>query len=254
MAGRLTQGLKTIAKKFHRGIIYPPFNDPISYRPLRIDNHAMQVLAGFVPFLARNSYDWCVNERILEIPFVFMNLNLPVGSKVLDFGCDASRISMHLANMGYKVTGADLLPYAFSHPNLEFKQGNFFEQNLISGSFDGIIAVSALEHVGLGAYGEMATPERGDVQMVQEFARILKSKGRLIVTVPFGQRKQVRTHRIYDRDELMTVLSGFHIEKEVYYRCEGRKYWYVENAEILEKQPTHDGKFEAAAMIVAVKR
>ena len=54
-----------------------------------------------------------INERIVEIPFVFQNLILKKGSKVLEFGCCQSSLAMQLASLGYRVTGVDFNDYEF---------------------------------------------------------------------------------------------------------------------------------------------
>lgn len=247
------RAIRKFFARFHHGIIYPPFNDPISYRPLRIKNRRLQLLAGFFSFLFRSQYDWCVNDRIIELPFVFENLKLPCGSRVLDFGCDASRISMHLANLGYQVVGTDLLEYSFSHPNFEFRQGDFFSfsSRLETGSFDGIVAVSSVEHVGLGAYGEQAFEKRGDLLVMNEFGRLLRPGGRLILTVPFGRKRVTRIHRVYDSAELHLLLSGFAIETERYYLCEGKKNWMPAEAWELATAPECVDWNNGAALIAA---
>jgi len=48
---------------------------------------------------------------------------------------------------------------------------NNFEDEI----FDVIVAVSSIEHAGLGAYGESKF-EKGDYKIISEFYRILKKK------------------------------------------------------------------------------
>ena len=67
-------------------------------------------------------YRAVVSERIVEYPLVFQQF-AKMGKKVqtiLDFGCVEDLLPIHLASLGYKVTGLDLRQYPFTHPNFEF--------------------------------------------------------------------------------------------------------------------------------------
>ena len=85
----------------------------------------------------RPSFDWLrlksgrhlksvyMNERIVELPFALHSvMSLPTGSRILDAGCTESPLSIQLAAMGYQVTGYDYRPYPYTHPNLDFVQGD----------------------------------------------------------------------------------------------------------------------------------
>jgi len=79
---------------------------------------------------------------------------------------------------------------------------NNFEDEI----FDVIVAVSSIEHAGLGAYGESKF-EKGDYKIISEFYRILKKKGKLIMTVPFGIKGETSTYRVYDCSSLRNILK-----------------------------------------------
>jgi len=106
-----------------------------------------------VPIKFKNSGGMVINERIVEMPFVYSSIPLKSEpKKILDFGCSRSWLSLSLASMGHAVYGIDLRDHPFSHPNFVFQKMNildFQEQH-----FDSVISLSTMEHVGLGAYGE----------------------------------------------------------------------------------------------------
>jgi len=94
------------------------------------------------------------NVGTLEIPFVFLNFDVPIGSKILDIGCATSSLSLSLASFEHKVTVIDFRDVGYSHPNFIYHQKNLFDVTLDENSFDCVLAVSFLEHVGMGHYGE----------------------------------------------------------------------------------------------------
>ncbi len=185
-------------------------------------------------FLQKKAY----HPRVVELPFVFRRLRVPLGSKILDFGCNESLLSIELASMGYNVTGIDLHDYKFKHPNFSFVNGDICGQ-FEPESFDAVIAVSSIEHTGLGAYGEKSFNE-GDKIVLNEIYRILKKEGQLLLTVPFGRRYQGKWYRVYDSEALPYLLSNLHIVSEEYYcRIDG-KFWIPVRKQDLYDMPSGD--------------
>ncbi|MCO5191968.1 MAG: class I SAM-dependent methyltransferase [Anaerolineae bacterium] len=168
--------------------------------------------------------DWQVNERIVEWPYVFGSVFAdPVPIRLLEFGCTRSYLAISLASLGHDVTGIDLRPYPFQHPNFNFVQGNVlaFEPSL---PFDCIVSVSVLEHIGLGAYGE--SPDAAALQMViGKLNTLLRPGGRLIVTVPFGRSYADEFLRSFSFADLTTLFHTFKFADESYYRRDAFKYW-----------------------------
>ena len=166
--------------------------------------------------LTKRFYKYDVNERIVESPFIFRNLSLPPGASILDFGCNRSKLSIELASLGYKVSGVDLLPYKYYHDNFVFFKGNLMELGFHSSSMDCIMAISAIEHSGLGFYGDN-TDEMGDKKVAKEFYRILKPGGTLIITVPFGVDYIDNFTRIYSSETLAELFCDFKLKNAEYY-------------------------------------
>jgi SAM-dependent methyltransferase len=166
-----------------------------------------------------------ITERILEYPFVYRTLGNRERLKNLEFGCANSQLSLELAALGHNQVGVDLRYYPFQHPNLRFYQGDFFDVTFDEAPFDVIIAISAIEHVGLGWYGEKIRPEKSDADLIDAFVKILKPEGQLIITVPFGVKKITPSYRIYDRSSLLGILKRFDIEDEEYYYRQNKSIW-----------------------------
>lgn len=166
---------------------------------------------------------WYVNERLIERAFVLCHLGLEgSGRRVLDVGCTRSDLAMQLAGLGYEVTGVDLRPFGFSHPRLRFEQVDV--RDLEDDGFDAVVALSVLEHVGLGAY-----TDEPDEEALEEFARRLaelpRPGGQVLVTVPFGEPSVDDFQRSFSRSRLLNLFPSLDLEEERYYRRTDHRHW-----------------------------
>lgn len=153
-------------------------------------------------------------ERVVEYPFVYQSLSEPPGT-ILDIGSVHTRLPITLASRGYRVVSLDYLPYPYRHPNLRAVQGDAMRCPFAAKSFDAILAISVIEHVGIGHYGD---PSRdiGDREAVREIARLLRPGGRAILTVPFGRALTDASKRVYDPARLSTLLAPLPLTRREY--------------------------------------
>ena len=260
---RVGELLKKVAKLLYRPERPADFTEPVYHelKHLPRGSRYWRVLYGSTlgPLAAlagslRRHYRVVVNERIVEIPFVFRHLDLPPGAAVLEFGSVKSWVSLALASLGYRVTGVDLRPYRYSHPNVRFLQGDFRAARLPAGSFDGVVAVSAIEHCGLSGYGEEGF-ERGDHEVVAEIRRVLKPGGRFLVTVPFGKAGVSRRGwRVYDAAALALLLRDFEVRTASYFKGTDRSHWTAASAgELADLDSAAAGFVQGVACVSAVK-
>ena len=216
--------IKRIFYYFYRPQVHIPFNNPIYYY-LKKRIPILNIIIGMLPFHFKKRFmELIVMERIVEIPFMYKNLNLKEGSDILEIGCVDSKVCIELASLGYKVTGYDLRDYGFSHPNFKFIKGDFLKNDFPNEYFDAVIAISTIEHCGIEVYGSNRISD-GDQKVINEIFRIFKKKGRLALTVPFGLKGQNDFCRVYDIESLQLLLKGFNIIEEKYFRVVDRKYW-----------------------------
>lgn len=247
---RIKEKAEQLVLRFFPRILYPPLTPTIYFQRRSVPRNRLirLVYSAFIW-----NYEVVTIERIVEIPFVFQNLELPKGARILDFGCSESPLSLHLASLGYRVVGVDLREYPFTHPNLSFVQGDFLKCGFPDGEFDGVIAVSAVEHCGLGAYREGAYAS-GDEAVVQEMFRVLRPGGRLLMTVPYGRAGATSWYRVYDRTKLLTLLRPFTVAKIDYYVGMGRKAWRpAAEEEVAGVDSVSVGYVQGLACVVAVK-
>ena len=144
-------------------------------------------------------------ERVLEYPFVFQNLQAITGP-VLDLGCCSSRLPIALASRGIHTIGIDVNPYPYRHPNLQPLRGDILRRPFATRSIGAVLAVSVIEHIGIGHYGDPLT-EGGDVEAVKEIARVLRRGGRALITVPYGVAMTDHFQRVYDPARLRALLQ-----------------------------------------------
>jgi SAM-dependent methyltransferase len=157
-------------------------------------------------------------ERILEKTFVMHSLAHLYESKnieILDVGSAESLLSYELASFNYSVTAIDIRPIALFHPNLKFVKTDICKPVLPPASFDCVIALSTLEHIGLGWYGD-EQGESYDVEAVKQIKLLLKSNGHFIITVPYGKKALTPVHRIYDKEALQKLIQDFLLIKISY--------------------------------------
>ncbi len=154
------------------------------------------------------------SERVVEYPFVFQHLGGANGF-VLDIGCCHSRLPIALASRGFPVIGMDFNAYTFPHPLLRAVRGDVIQAPFADGTFSVVLAISVIEHIGIGHYGD-PTGTSGDLAAVQEIARLLRPGGRAIITVPFGRVLTNDWMRVYDATRLRTLLAPLRVKEAEY--------------------------------------
>jgi SAM-dependent methyltransferase len=175
---------------------------------------------------------WFINERIVELAFVHKQIELDgKGKRILEFGCTRSNLALQLASLGYDVVGVDLREYTFTHPRLKFYKGDLmdFEDNE---GFDYITAISSVEHIGLGAYGEEQR-ESTLYEITSKLSHLLKQGGKIIITVPFGRRYQDRFLRSFSHEEILSLFRSDNLKliTERFYRRTDFKFYEPANVE-----------------------
>lgn len=197
----------------------------------------------------------------------------PLGSKILEVGAQEEYASNILSDMGHIVTGIDLRPYRHPHPcNYEHIVGDFcmlpdeFLREHI-GTFDAAFSTSAIEHFGLGTYGE-GHPRCGyDTIAMHIIWQLLRMGGMAYITVPYGGKYiQAGIHwRSYDKESLNDlIIQSFEvIEKKFFMSGElkvGKKIYHVgdeltpKEADAMPGEPPHSTVFLKLCKVEAACR
>lgn len=162
-----------------------------------------------------------VGDRHYEYAFVIASLRKYglVDKDVLDVGSAGSFLPAMMAALGNRVTCVDLRQWPMQWPGLQCVQGDLLVSDdlSVSASFNALTCISAIEHFGLGRYGDLEDID-GDIKAMARLRDFLKPGGWLILTVPFGRGAiAFPAHRIYNRSRLGRLVAGFSTLEEAFF-------------------------------------
>ncbi len=163
--------------------------------------------------------DLLVARRIYE--------NKPV--KHVDVG---SRIDGFVAHVAVfrEIEVFDIRKQTNTVKNIVFKQADFMQlPEDLTEYCDSVSSLHALEHFGLGRYGDPIDPY-GHIKGIESLCRMLKPGGTFYFAVPMGkQRIEYNAHRIFDLSYLIKILEEkFDIKSYNYVDDEGDIFENVE--------------------------
>jgi len=194
------------------------------------------------------------SSRIVEYPWVYMNIDeVNVCKRLLDVGSVGSDLPIKIASQGCEVWCIDVRQYEGNGlvQNLRCLVGDVRKTSFKNDFFDCVIAVSTLEHIGLGRYGEWLEPD-GDITAISEISRILSMNGTFLITLPFGKGEVFPSHRVYDKNRLQKILNGFKIEREDYFVRNKKGFWSPCEKECLAE--TRSPKVEMGLVCIKARK
>ena len=109
-----------------------------------------------------------------------------------------------------KVVMLDIRPLQIKIPNLEFIRADCTDMKGIkSNSINSVSSLHAIEHFGLGRYGDPIDPF-GYKKAIDEMKRIVKTGGNIFFSVPIGkQRVEFNGHRVFNPLYVLELFNGF---------------------------------------------
>lgn len=166
----------------------------------------------------RPAADLGVNERSVEVPWARQRVG--AARRVLDVGCSTSD---YLADLAQTDSPQDRRVYGLDPDtprpirNVGVVKGTVVAPPFPPNSFDLILCISTVEHIGLPVYGQHEFPH-GDILAMRHVRRLLAPGGRLLLTVPFGRAQVNPWFRVYDRRDLRRLTASFRRLSASFYR------------------------------------
>lgn len=129
-----------------------------------------------------------------------------------DIGSRLDGFLAHLLVFCPKIYYIDIRPFPFSIPHLEFIQSNASELTEINdNSILSLSSFHAVEHFGLGRYGDPIDPE-ACFKALHSMERVLAIDGHLYLGVPIASKNKLifNAHRLF---RPKTIIESFHTLK-----------------------------------------
>jgi len=125
----------------------------------------------------------------------------------VDVGSRVDGFVAHVASFR-EIEVFDIRPITTAIPGVKFTQADLMNPvDALNGYCDSVSCLHALEHFGLGRYGDPIDPhgfERG----LSSIARILRPGGVLYLSVPIGvERVEFNSHRVVDPRNLVALAA-----------------------------------------------
>jgi len=152
-----------------------------------------------------------------ECAFAASHIRQANPGNVLDVGSYRHFILGLLAN--FSITTIDVRNRTPISPSEVIITCDAKKLNLPDHSFDLVLSLCALEHFGLGRYGD-EFDLRADEKALGEMIRVLKPGGRLIFTTTITRALPsiaFNAHRIYNREMLRSFCAGLNCVEEKFY-------------------------------------
>ena len=162
----------------------------------------------------------CLDDRFAESGFVkghYFHQDLLVARRVhinnpsihVDVGSRVDGFVSHVASFR-PINVFDIRPLSTTIPNIVFIQADMMapiRDNLVD-YCDSLSCLHALEHFGLGRYGDPVNYD-GYISGLNNLYRILKKGGKLYFSVPIGpQRIEFNAHRVFSIAYLLECFAG----------------------------------------------
>jgi SAM-dependent methyltransferase len=127
--------------------------------------------------------------------------------KHVDVGSRVDGFVAHLLSFR-DVEVLDIRALASPVTGMTFRQANLMDAATVpTAAYDSVSCLHALEHFGLGRYGDPIDPD-GHVKGLNSLVQMLKPGGKLILSVPIGrERVEFNGHRVFNPATIVTLTQ-----------------------------------------------
>jgi SAM-dependent methyltransferase len=158
-----------------------------------------------------------LDERAVEYPWLFSR-SIGWGSRVLDAGSTLNypELLEHPVLADRDVIICDLAHgWRGRRRHLWYVTGDLRRLGLVAERLDVVVCISTLEHIGLDntAYTANSRYKERSIRdyrvAIDEFRRVLRSGGRLLITVPFGDPTNFGWMQQFDEAGVNDIVAAF---------------------------------------------
>lgn len=214
-------------------------------------------------------FGYRLDERVVEYPWLFSRITSESNS-MLDAGSGLNH--EYLQNSAVlkerRVVVFNLSKeIEISRRNISYVYGDLRKTSLENDSFDEIVCISTLEHIGMdnsllySKDSRLRENAQDDYKKVlDEFKRLLKPRGKLFITVPYGRYENLGWFQQFDHNLLDQAIRHFggSMVKVSYYKYNSGGWQFANAAECSDcryfdyrKAKRFDPDYAAAAKAVA---
>ena len=168
-------------------------------------------------------YGYRLDERIIEYPWVVSLLRYNSGI-LLDAGATLNQPYIIPRLENYDCTVSSLSEECNKLSELSYTTGDLRHTDFLDNSFDVIVCISTLEHIGMDNTKFYTTdPKYNEYKphdyllAVKEFKRLVKPGGKVLITVPFGKYENLLWLQQFDLKMIMNIAATFGGEGKVSY-------------------------------------
>jgi SAM-dependent methyltransferase len=201
-----------------------------------------------------------MTERVVEIPWVLSRYRGE--RRVLDIGSAYAvhPYLRHLRGLGIpELRGIDLS--AKPVKGIQMTQADVRRMPFPDSSFDLILCVSTLEHIGQDNSEYQISAQRdhsGGISALTEMRRVLTNEGRILVTVPFGRAQDYGWFKQYDLRTWNEALQAADLRTDelAFYAYTPAGWESVEDPGVLRSNGYREGGAPASESVLcaALKR
>lgn len=166
---------------------------------------------------------WGAKKILMNRP----EMHYDIGSRIDGF---ISHLLVFLDSVNY----IDIRPLPNEIDNLNFIQGDATNlENIIDNSIESISSFHAIEHFGLGRYGDKLDPE-ACFKAMKAFERVLAIGGFLYIGVPIGPKNKVifNAHRIFRPQTIIESFKNLKLIEFAIVRGESPNYEVIDLEDI----------------------
>jgi SAM-dependent methyltransferase len=168
-----------------------------------------------------SGFGYALDERIVEYPWLFSKLrSIDKLGKILDAGSTLNHDYI-LTRRPFADADLTLMTLApekrcYWYKGYSYVFGDFRNSPFDDESFDTLVCVSTLEHVGLDntlLYTDDRSKAENDrfgfLNAIREFRRVVRQQGRCFITVPYGKYDNFGWFQLFDARMLNEIVSAF---------------------------------------------